>query len=297
MQSKLEKSISWLKAPPSFMQCIHCGQSLNIDGQSLVCPLRHRFDLNKQGTIFMASKSVDDHYDRLLFEARRRFITASPFYREMQQAIVALINEDQQLPSSLVLVDAGSGEGSHLSIIMSHLMETRPELSIKGVGIDLAKEGVKLASTYNGQLFNIVADLAHIPIKDRSVDYMLSILSPSNYTEFNRLLKSGGSLIKVIPGRYYLHEIRQALVTLGEQVSLTHDPMDTIEAFKANYPDMIIRDIHDTVHLTPTQIEDLVKMTPLTWHLTKEKREKLISQLAQRPSFDLNMMILKGTKK
>src|SRR5690606_40580058 len=54
----------------------------------------------------------------------------------------------------------------------------------------------------------IVADLANLPIATTSIDYILNILSPSNYAEFDRLLKKEGKLIKVIPNSDYLKELR-----------------------------------------------------------------------------------------
>ena len=43
-----------------------------------------------------------------------------------------------------------------------------------------------------------------------SFDTILNLFSPSNYQEFDRILKPGGQVIKVVPAASYLKELRQA---------------------------------------------------------------------------------------
>lgn len=46
-----------------------------------------------------------------------------------------------------------------------------------------------------------MGDLANIPIKSESMDLLINIFTPSNYSEFTRILKKDGYLIKVVPGK------------------------------------------------------------------------------------------------
>ncbi|WHT49041.1 methyltransferase domain-containing protein [Sporosarcina thermotolerans] len=104
-----------------------------------------------------------------------------------------------------VLLDAGCGEGSHLCAIHSQL-----QIESVGIGIDLAKEGISAASkAYPGIIWS-VADLAAMPFQDFQIDVILNVLSPANYAEFNRILKRGGIVVKVVPESGYLQELREA---------------------------------------------------------------------------------------
>ena len=47
-----------------------------------------------------------------------------------------------------------------------------------------------------------------------SFDTILNLFSPSNYQEFDRILKPGGQVIKVVPAASYLKELRQAFIQM-----------------------------------------------------------------------------------
>ena len=51
-------------------------------------------------------------------------------------------------------------------------------------------------------------DLSKIPLKDGSMDCILDIFSPAHYKEFQRLLSPNGYVVKVIPTKNHLREIR-----------------------------------------------------------------------------------------
>lgn len=53
-----------------------------------------------------------------------------------------------------------------------------------------------------------VTDLSKIPLKDGSMDCILDIFSPAHYKEFQRLLSPNGYVVKVIPTKNHLREIR-----------------------------------------------------------------------------------------
>src|SRR5699024_12450977 len=76
------------------------------------------------------------------------------------------------------------------------------------LGIDIAKEGVKKAAKSYKNINWLVADLADIPVMNGNVDFLINVLSPSNYDEFKRVLDKEGKLIKIIHNSDYLKEIR-----------------------------------------------------------------------------------------
>ena len=54
-----------------------------------------------------------------------------------------------------------------------------------------------------------VADVADAPFADSCFDVVMSVLSPWNYKECSRLLRKGGTVIKAVPRRDYLKEVRE----------------------------------------------------------------------------------------
>ena len=102
----------------------------------------------------------------------------------------------------------GSGEGTHDYKILKKLNNNNLQI----IGIDLSKDGIDLYNDYiNDNTIGIVSDLNNVLIKDKSIDVILNILSPSNENEMLRLLKPDGIIIKVTPKKQYLYELRDIL--------------------------------------------------------------------------------------
>src|SRR5699024_519923 len=95
--------------------------------------------------------------------------------------------------------DVGSGEGYIVNEISKTFVGENEFL-----GIDIAKEGVKKAAKSYKNINWLVADLADIPVMNGNVDFLINVLSPSNYDEFKRVLDKEGKLIKIIPNSDYL---------------------------------------------------------------------------------------------
>ena len=78
------------------------------------------------------------------------------------------------------------------------------------LGFDYSKDAIDLASDYyvNKRVF-FEASVDNIPLMTSSVDVIIDFLSPFNMSEFKRILKSGGVIIKVSPAKEYLKELRR----------------------------------------------------------------------------------------
>lgn len=283
-QSKRELTINWLKKHPNLLQCIHCGNDLHLKNASLICQQNHRFDLAKQGYFYLAKQSKPTEiYTQDLFKLRRHIILDTAFFEPLIQKLQAEINK--RLSHSSVVLDAGSGEGSYLYRLKQG---TSKELSL--IGLDLAKDGIQLATSYNGDMLSVVADLAALPLKNKSVDILLSILSPANYTEFKRVLKESGTIIKVIPQTDYLIELRRALVEQNRITSETYDNQEVVAAFSQHFPQYEQAEVKQTLQLSQADMSALLQMTPLTWHLDTNELKSL--QKAMPHSITLSLKIL-----
>lgn len=98
--------------------------------------------------------------------------------------------------------------------------------------------------------------------KDKQFDVILNILSPSNYAEFNRLLKADGLVVKVVPQSGYLKELREVIFEEPEKQSYSN--VDTVERFNENFQFVDSSRLCYTVTLDNPSIQMLVQMTPLS---------------------------------
>ncbi|MCO7125658.1 methyltransferase domain-containing protein [Sporolactobacillus shoreicorticis] len=273
MISKRTHCAEQLHLNRNMFQCPVCGAAMDTAMQkSLVCMHGHTFDIAKQGYVNLLTRPIHTHYDKTLFEARRRIIVGHGFFDPLIEAlaeqIMGLMND------SAHILDLGCGEGSHLAKICQLLAIVQSN-NIRGFGADLAKEGIQSAAKIYPNQNWLVADLAYPPFNVHLFDFVLNILSPSNYHTFDRMLKPGGSIIKVIPGSEYLRELRFSL--FGEEKT-HYSNADTFSLFQQHFPNALTQKISYTIPLNQEGIRDLIQMTPLTWNVSEMKRKQWLEK-------------------
>ncbi|WP_139693871.1 putative RNA methyltransferase [Sporolactobacillus terrae] len=278
-------------------RCPLCGEAFTLvnEQRSLRCPNTHTFDIAKQGYVNLLTKAVHTHYDKQLFEARRRIIVGHKFFNPLVKSIVNAI--DEQMGSDKVqqstILDLGCGEGSHLAAICDALSQQTSK-QITGCGIDLAKPGIQLAAKHYPNQIWFVGDLARPPYQKHSFQFLLNILSPSNYDAFDSLLEYGGSVIKVIPGEHYLQELRHAFYSTSRA---TYSNVETLRLFKEHYPESEMHHLHYTVELDKAGLSDLLYMTPLTWNIPESTRQTFLNQETAIITCDLLLLIGRRSNK
>ncbi|MCM3118722.1 methyltransferase domain-containing protein [Neobacillus sp. MER 74] len=293
-ENKRIMSVNYISNYESMFACPICHKSMKVlESKSLICSNYHTFDFAKQGYINFTSHLVKTKYGKELFEARRKLITDGDFYEPLSQAITKIINEQfVKTNETISILDTGCGEGSHLSNICD-IINSDFFKGVVGIGIDLSKEGIMDASkNYTNKIW-VVSDLANTPFKSKQFDVILNILSPSNYAEFNRLMKSDGVVIKVVPQSGYLKKLREHLFTKPEKQNYTN--VDTIEKFNKSFQFVDTLRLSYTRSLNKSLIEWLVQMTPLTWTATKERVESFLNKDSAQITVDLEILIGKQT--
>ncbi|WP_342387480.1 putative RNA methyltransferase [Salinicoccus bachuensis] len=262
------------------LRCPICGNGMHVEQlKSLVCENSHSFDFAKQGYVNMMTRAVKTQYDRNLFENRRDFILGSGFYKKMHEEVTGILSRLEGGPSVL---DAGSGEGSHLDRILDGV-----DGSV-GIGIDIAKEGIMMAAKHYPRSIWFVGDLAKLPLKDGSIGVILNILSPANYAEFNRVLSPDGLVVKVVPESGYLKELRAALYRNTDKE--TYDNTGTVSLFEENY-DMVERvRVTDAVKLDRSALGNLIEMSPLAWNHTSGELDDFIAE-EKTVTIDLEILV------
>lgn len=283
--SKKERTLKWFTNHSLELRCIYCSESLVLRDGSLICSNHHRFDMARQGYFFLAKQLSQTKYDQALFASRREIIMNSPLYGAFHEYMATYLTHNYNHRSESVILDAGSGEGSHLWQLRKQV-----DLELVLVGVDLSKAAIQYATSYNGDILSIVGDLADLPIQDREIDLILSILSPANYKEFDRVLKSGGEIIKVVPNKAYLIEIRQAMNELALAELEDYSNQEVVSTFYKHYPHAKTDFIRDQVTLNKTELSHLIKMTPLTWQLNESELSLLANHLQGKITLDLTIL-------
>ena len=261
----------------ALFHCPLCQVALTAGDTSLRCERGHDFALSKKGYADFCPSARAGAYDDALFDSRGRFI-GNGFYQELIQELKALLT--RYAPVGPIL-DAGCGEGSFLKAILPD-PGTRP-----CIGLDLSRPGVQRAARGGGGWLWAVGDLARLPLMDGSMAAILNILSPANYPEFSRVLKTGGVVLKVVPGERYLCEVRT--LVRDRLRAETYSNERVIRLFDDRFSLLGSQEICNTYPLTPSQAADLIAMTPLTQGIEKERLD-----IAALDSVTIHLHILVG---
>lgn len=266
----------------NLFHCPICATSIQLkDGAQLVCEQNHSFDVSRQGYVNLAPQAHMTKYNRALFDARKTMMT-SGFFQPVLDYLIILIDEHIKTIEAPKMIDAGSGEGSHLAYLLAKL-----ETKMTGIGIDLAKEGVLAAAKdYPGNSW-LVADLANSPFQNDSFDVMLNILSPANYKEFTRVLKEDGLFIKIVPENEYLKQLRAIFYEDVEKEKEGHP----VESVSVHFNDVKTKRITYDFPLDTVLLENLIHMTPLTWGASAEKIAQALTSEMPFVTVDFTMII------
>lgn len=290
-ENKRIKSANYVSNYEAIFACPICHSLMKVlESKSLICSNHHTFDFAKQGYINFTSHLVKTKYSKGLFEARRKVITEGDFYKPLSNAMGKIINEHVvKTNETISILDTGCGEGSHLSNICD-IVRSDFFKNVVGVGIDISKEGITVASKNYPNKIWAVADLANTPFKNKQFDVILNILSPSNYAEFNRLLKPDGLVIKIVPQSGYLKELREHLFTKPEKQNYSN--VDTVEKFNESFQFVDSLRLSYTTRLNKSLIEWFVQMTPLTWTATKERIKSFLNKDSAQITVDLEILLV-----
>ncbi|MCF3944991.1 putative RNA methyltransferase [Oceanobacillus alkalisoli] len=275
--SRKENAASLVQDYAEVFICPVCGDTVEVvELKSVVCPKRHTFDFAKQGYINISTRSMKVNYDKELFAARENIIMKHKLYDPLHTRLLEVIKVEAANNPRSLLLDAGAGEGSHLAKILDQMK------TVTGIGIDISKEGIRLAASKSEKAMWLVGDLANIPVKDQSLHTIINILSPANYQEFKRVLIENGLMIKVVPGANYLIELRD---TILEEQKRFFTNEETISLFKQHYSDVQIEELTYTKELHQEELRDLIKMSPLSWNAEQES----INEVRNREHFGITI--------
>ena len=249
-------------ASASAFACPICQENLTLVESSLKCENRHSFDLAKFGYVNLAPQIKQSaNYDKENFQNRQQILEAG-FYQAILETISDFLATN---PSAKTVLDIGCGEGFY----SRKLQESHSDKTF--YAFDISKDSVQIAakSEANWVVNWFVGDLARLPIKDASMDILLDIFSPANYGEFRRVLSKDGILIKVVPTKNHLKEIRQ--MVQDQLTKKDYSNLDIKEHFQEHFSIRASQIASLTKLITAEQRQALLSMTPLLFHVDQSK--------------------------
>ena len=287
---KIDMAKALIDANPGWLRCPVCGEALaQIHGNAVACMGRHSFDLSAAGALHLLRGKPPDDYGAQMLESRRLVCGAGLF--DGLAATVADLLAAHADGKNLRLLDAGCGEGSQLMLVRE-LLAGRG-IAAAAIGADISKDAIHIAAREHRGALWLVADLARLPLMDRSTGAILNILSPIHTGEFARVLADDGLVVKAVPGGDYLMELRQALYAGDARERYSNGPV--VSLFGRRFDVVATKRVHQSFPVSDGLWPHIVAMTPLSWEAAEQRRAEA---LAARPrSVTLDFLVMAGRKK
>jgi 23S rRNA (guanine745-N1)-methyltransferase len=252
-------------APSPDLACPLDGLALSRENNSWRCANGHSFDIARQGYVHLLpvqnKRSRDPGDSKEMVAARQAFLAAG-YYQGVAAGVTDALKRWTESASSLRILDAGCGEGYYLRQLQQN------GLTLFASGLDISKWAVIAASKQNPAHQSaqwLVGSNANLPLLPESQDVVLCMFGFPVYSEFSRVLKNNGLLIKVDAGPDHLLELRKIIYP-------TIKPFDAREQSKAEgFTALEHCAVRYTISLdTPEMIDRLLTMTPHLYRTTAD---------------------------
>lgn len=238
--------------------CPVCGESLNFEKGCARCGNGHSFDIAKEGYVnLLRSSRPGDRIgdDKESARSRRDFLNKG-YYAALKDALCEIFEKRQGS-----LLDICCGEGYYTSALARN-----PHLTV--YGFDISREMVRLCAKRGG-VCSFVANMATIPILDASMDYATHLFAPFHEASFARVLKKGGRLYTVVPGRHHLWGLKQAIYETPYE---NDESMPETTLLKL----VGVQKVCDNIVLkNQSDIQAVFRMTPYYFHTSEKDKQKL----------------------
>ena len=188
-----------------------CRAPLALADHSYRCEHGHSFDRAREGyvNLLLAShkRSAEPGDARAMLRSRREFLERG-YYAPLAEALAAHCRAERHArgTSAFTLLDLGCGEGYYTGRIAAALTGDGEPAWVGG--IDIARDGVRMAAKRYPEVDFAVASTARLPLADASVDLAVSVFAPTDPAEIRRTLRPGGVYLRVTPGPRHLFELR-----------------------------------------------------------------------------------------
>lgn len=219
--------------------CPVCKNKLTKINNTYKCINNHSYDISKQGYINLNmhnSQNTGDNNE--MINARKDFLEKG-YYDFLLNEVNKLLSMDDSL------VDLACGEGYYTSRFIAK----------DKIGIDLSKQGLKIASKNDKNTTYLLNSIFHNPLENNSADRIITIFAPIAKEEIVRVLKKNGKFILVKPDEKHLYELKQAIYDnpyLNQIEDIEIDGLTLEKEIKiSNKATLNNKDIHNLFMMTP----------------------------------------------
>lgn len=232
--------------------CPVCKNELIRNDGSYKCINNHNYDIAKQGYVNLNMHNSQNTGDNVeMINARYNFLNKG-YYSFLLDEINKLLTTNENL------IDLACGEGYYTSKFVC----------TDKIGIDLSKQGLKIASKNDSNTTYILSSIFHNPLMDKCADNIATIFAPIAKQEIVRLLKDDGKFILVKPNEKHLYELKQVIYDNPYLNEIENIEIDGLLLDKEMR-------IEDKATLNNEDINNLFMMTPYYNTTSKQDKEKL----------------------
>lgn len=247
--------------------CPICKGQLQRGDRMLRCESGHCFDTARSGyvNLLRSQRSSAKRHgdDKRMLTARRDFLDRG-FYTALRDLLCLIVQRETN--TSGVLLDTGCGEGYYTA----RIAQLFPDLAV--CGIDISKDALQMAAARSKQLELCVASVFALPVADSRVDTVVSVFAPCADSEFSRVLKPGGILIRVIPTARHLFGLKAAVY---KEPRLNKPERVEVEGFALRHR----HELDSVLTLTDREaIRALFEMTPYYYKTGQEDQKRLLAR-------------------
>ena len=256
-------------------------------GRHYQCANGHSFDIAKQGYINLLpvqyKKSKNPGDSKAMVQARAHFLDTG-FYKPIADNLSNIIFSHLNIDEDQSILDAGCGEGYYLDQVMNAAQEINCTSNVSFSGMDISKPAIITASKRSKQINWVVGTNSQPPFLEQTVDLIFCVFGFHSFSGFKHILKPGGTLVLVEPGKKHLQELREIIYA---------EPSSEKTEIKSNnkndYTLIDTQTLEFKIELTRNeQILDLLSMTP---HLFRANSEGKAS-IENMDSLDLTTDII-----
>jgi 23S rRNA (guanine745-N1)-methyltransferase len=258
--------------------CPVCGEELQQADRSYRCLNRHTYDLSAKGylnLLLVNQRKSKEPGDNKQMVAARRNVLAAGHFRELADALsLQALHLAEELTGrqadKLTVLDAGCGEGYYLECTDTRLRQSGVDAKLYGT--DISKDAIAMAAGNGTGIHYAVASSKKLPVRTESVDGVFQIFAPHSDSEFKRVLRHGGKLVTVTPGKHHLYGLKELLYPkpyLNDEAEHPYPSFTVLEKQRIQ---------SELVLTEPSAIRDLVMMTPYYWRTEPAMLEKLMEK-------------------
>ena len=216
-----------LSAVQDVLRCPHCSAPIKIEDGIAKCDAGHSFDIARQGYVnFLTKQTFIKNADTAAMVDARQKMHTRPFFQDLAQQLADICGGLCRGVSQPIIVEPGGGTGFYAHVVSQTVSNAL------AVSFDISVQAAKVCARQSDRVAAVVADVwQQWPIADDSADVVLSVFSPRNFVETERVLKADAVLIVVTPEENHLVEMRNRFNALGIQ----RDKSESISASLGNF--------------------------------------------------------------